>query len=467
MTAARTPSGVGDPRRDDRRARVRPEDFRISETGAGVTWAGEPRPGLPLLHWPGGAICEPAWVWFAHSVTIGRLVPSSLSVEAYALRDWFAFQWRRGVPWHGATDALLREWRADRSGIDAAIPRSGRAKPPSKRQVERCIAIVFAFYAGLPEAMGAGARDEQAGPFARGARARGSPIKSRIVVTETPYGRVERLSWRWAGRVPRRTLRRPTPGAADVARLLAHLRSRAARVPTQRPCRSAPRSAAAVAGRDWMVARCMAEAGLRAAEVAMLDIAALARALGAVGACGLEAACGTDAGDAGREAILARLDALAAAGSRDIEVEITLKGATRGAPFPLGLVRELCAVWLFAGRPAFSGAGGGATTAVFPSLKTGMALSAGSVSDIVQDAFRTIGIASSGHRLRAHFAEELAITLLRERMALNGDRLDEGVEAWVLRRVADALGHASVSTTVTHYVDRAVMRLGRDRANAP
>ncbi len=169
----------------------------------------------------------------------------------------------------------------------------------------------------------------------------------------------------------------------------------------------------------------------------------------------------------GPGAILARLDAVAAAGSHDIEVEITLKGATRGAPFPLGLVRELCAVWLFAGRPALSGAGGGAITAVFTSLKTGVALSARSVSDIVRDAFRAIGIASSGHRLRAHFAEDLAILLLRERMALNGDRLDEGVEAWVLRRVADASGRASVSTTVAHYVDRAVMRLGRDRANAP
>lgn len=447
-------------------------DFRLSSTDSRFHWAGEPRPGLPLLHWPRGAVCEPVYIWFAHSVAAGRVVPSSLLVEAYALRAWLAWLWRRGISWDRPNDQLLREWRAERLAgakqIGGSAPSSRR---PSQRQVERAIAIVFAFYSGLPEAMVMGADRRPypifVGPADASPRC---PVTSRVVQAETRFGWMERSSWRWTGRVPRRRVRRVTPTGSDVGRLLERLRGRAAVEPSRRRTRSAAMQRTLACERDWLMARCMAEAGLRAEEVAGLSVAALARGLEMEGALGLVAASSPVSHDRdGRARILTKLDAITVAGRSVIEVEVTCKGATRAAPFPIPLVRDLLSIGLWVVREAVLRRAAGCDPhdhragSVFLSLKTGFGLSPGSVADVMHDGFRGIGVSSSGHRLRASFAENLAFGLLRERMALNGGVLDESVEAWVLRRVADALGHASIGTTVTHYIDRAILQMGRSQ----
>lgn len=445
-------------------------DFRLSWTDGRFRWAGEPRPGLPLLHWPGGAVCEPVYVWFAHSVTAGRVVPSSLLVEAYALRAWLAWLWRRGIPWERPTDQLLREWRAERlAGAKRTAADAPRSRRPSQRQVERAIAIVFAFYSGLPEAMVLGADRRPHPVFVGPAEASPRrPVTSQVVRVETPFGWMERQSWRWAGRVPRRRVRRVTPTGSDVGRLLERLRGRAAVEPSRRRTRSAAVHRTLACERDWLMARCMVEAGLRAEEVAALSISALARALDAEGAPGLAAVSDPASHDReGRARMMTRLDAITSAGRSVVELEVTCKGATRAAPFPIPLMRDLLSIGLWVVRHAVPRAALGLAPhdhragAVFLSLKTGLGLAPGSVADIMQDGFQGIDVGSSGHRLRAFFAENLALELLRERMALNGGVVDESVEAWVLRRVADALGNASVGTTVAHYVDRAILRLAR------
>ena len=58
-------------RRPQEFAPYRSTDFRLTTTDERFVWAGEPKPGMPLLRWPGGAICEPVYLYFAHSVSIG------------------------------------------------------------------------------------------------------------------------------------------------------------------------------------------------------------------------------------------------------------------------------------------------------------------------------------------------------------------------------------------------------------
>ena len=101
----------------------------------------------------------------------------------------------------------------------------------------------------------------------------------------------------------------------------------------------------------------------------------------------------------------------------------------------------------------------------FLSSKTGKEMLLGTVADLVADAFADLGLRGSGHRLRAHFATELALRLLQERLPLNGGIYDAAIENWELLHVAEALGHASVSTTTRHYVDLALMRLLSRKTN--
>jgi hypothetical protein len=166
----------------------------------------------------------------------------------------------------------------------------------------------------------------------------------------------------------------------------------------------------------------------------------------------------------GWDTILSGLNHLERSHRTNIYVEILGKGdVVRQAPFPIDLVRDLLAIGIWGirhsqitrwadGRAAFV-----PPPELFLSEKTGGPLSAGSIGDVVKDAFNACGIDGSGHRLRAYFATKLASRLWAEYFAGNGFRWDQRVENMVLDKVAEALGHRHVTITVRHYLDLALL----------
>lgn len=76
----------------------------------------------------------------------------------------------------------------------------------------------------------------------------------------------------------------------------------------------------------------------------------------------------------------------------------------------------------------------------------------------MKDAFTAVGVEGSGHRLRAHYATMTAARIWDECLAMNGYRFDQTVMNMALDRLAEALGHSSVTTTVRHYIDMALLQ---------
>ena len=465
-----------------------PVDFEITYTDDGWTWAGETRPGLPILHYPDGSVCEPVLLYFGYSAEMSLASTSSMRVEAYAVREFLCFLWNRGLRWDQADDRALREWRERQKQSTAAIDqrrRSERAgtskgRGPAKkvvrtspRQVERKIAFVVEFYRLLPEAMCLERNGKPWPAFVGSARSKKAfPIKTKTYSVRTPFGRRTVSRWVGAARLPAGTVRRPAPTQAVVGRILARLRSAAAIEPTCRPTRSAIGQSRQESERNWLQGRCEAEAGLRCEEVVDLSLPALARALAEEGIGGGLAGMGGITGkllgmpnEEARDRIIADLEDLAVAGRQDLGVEVTCKGRTRKAPFPIPLVRDLLQIGLWTVRAAQvrnwteQHPGYVPPSNVFLSFKTGRGLTPGALGDVIKAAFEPEGLLGSGHRLRAFFGTELALRLLQVRLSLNGYRYDLGVEQWVLQHVAEAMGHAQPSTTVASYVDRALMRL--------
>jgi len=95
---------------------------------------------------------------------------------------------------------------------------------------------------------------------------------------------------------------------------------------------------------------------------------------------------------------------------------------------------------------------------VLLSFKTKAAMTAGAVGDIMKGAFKSLDIEGSGHRLRAHYATMTAARLWDECFAMNGYRFDQTVVNMPLDRLAEALGHSKVTTTVRFYLDMALLK---------
>ena len=445
-----------------------PAEFRIGRTGAGFRWEGEGWPGLPLLFLPDGRLFEPILLHFAFKAATGRARPSSMRPECYALREYLAWLHWRGLDWRGATDRTLREWRGWQKDSRAASPGAARPRPPSDTQIQRKLAAVFGFYLSAPLAMQFGPGFPGPGAFV-GERGSGLPITSKEVAAVLPDGRrVARTVWADAGRATRDGVRRDAPTPALVARVLASIRGRAVSAGSARS-----EAAVLLAERDWLMARCAAEAGLRADEIASMSIQSLARALAGDGAWPTGRRWTDDSAlpdlskDAVRRATLLReLRSLARHGRTAIGVKVTCKGVERLAPFPIALVEDLLEIGVWTVRAAMMPAGGNGggrpvVSEVFLSARTGQALVAGSVSDVLKGGFDAAGVLGSGHRLRAAFSVALALRLVEERLPLNRFTYDAQLERAVLLEVAQALGHARTSVTVRHYVDLALMRLFR------
>jgi len=449
--------------------RITPSDFRLTFAGGDLRWAEESRPGLPILRWPDGTICEPVTAYFGYSTEVKRVKPGSMRVEAYAIREWLAFLANARRRWDEADDGLLSRWRENHREDIA----SGKIKTA---RVAHKLECVFRFYQLLPKALPLDEDGSAMRPFIGT-----SAIRDEVVfplTTKAPFGARRGGSDIWSGTERARNVRgsrRGTPDERQVAKILAWLRSKPDRHVSRRRGAEAHRTPLLESERNWLMGRCMVDGGLRAREVADMGLNGLARALRleslplpklAADSVGqgphiLDLLAG-DPG--GREAILAGLEALSARGRMCLYVEVTGKGSkTRMVPLPIDLVRDLLQIGVWTVRRArlAEWAGPHAATpppVLFLSSKTKGAMTSGTIGDLMKDAFVETGIEGSGHRLRAHFATMMAARLLDDCLAQNNYRLDYGVENMVLERLAEALGHARVTTTLTHYVEMAKLQ---------
>lgn len=447
--------------------RVVPSDYRLTFGGHDLVWAGENRPGLPILRWPDGTICEPVTTYFGWSSEIRRVSPGSMKVEAYAIREWLAFMSNARRRWDDPDDGMLRRWRESHFDRVAA----GRVTPT---RLAHKIACVFEFYRRLPDALpldGDAART----PFV-GKEALRNGVTFPLTSKEVLVGRKGRMTDVWSGTERNRSVRmqrRPTPEGHQVLGLLTWLRSRPDNRTCRRPGSEARQVSMLEAERNWLVGRCMAEAGLRAQETADLGLQGLADALRRE-SIALDRLNAHHTGQnrhildmlsgspEGRDEVQAGLDALSARGRQCLYVRVTGKGnKQRLAPFPIDLVRDLLNVGVWTVRRARLNAQPRVSElppVLFLSSKTGGPLKSGSVGDLMKAAFRAKRFSGSGHRLRAYFATEMAARLFEECLALNNHRLDQSVENMVLERLAEALGHSRVTTTMRHYIEMAKLR---------
>jgi len=450
---------------------VVPSNLRLTIIGGDIPWAGERQRGLPLLRWPSGAICEPVTVYLGWSLETRRVSPGSLKQEAYILREWLAFLLNLRKQWFDVDDDLLKAWRASASG-------RRRGETPSARRIERKLQVIFDFYRLIPKSLPYREDGSRRLPFVappdRDVDDR-SPVSSKHVISPRPNAG---LMWLYGERHGNHHRRRPTPSEDQAECIISNLRSRPERNRSGRDGWRGLNEDTLLAERNWLVGRCAAEAGLRAAEVAALEIEQIRSALaredlsvpglvarrGRVGGQGLE-----DMERGARSTLLQALARLDARGRRFLEVEIVGKGRKRRmVPFPIRLVEDLVNIGLWSIRSTQIARWKEIDSSLCPtdhlflSLKTRGPLTAAAIGDILKRAFAQTGVTGSGHRLRAYCATMAAADLLEEAFLTNGGRLDAGAVNGALDRLAAKLGHARVTTTLRHYVEQAQLQLQSD-----
>lgn len=450
-------------------ASVSPSDFRLTFADADFYWAGERRPGLPFLRWPDGTLCEPVLAYFGYSAEIARVKISSMKPEAYAIREWLAFVTSRGTRWDEADDLLLRQWRdSQRDGVEAGELEG--------RQIQRKLDCVFEFYRLLPEAL---PLDEN-GDLRRLLVGKNNVRKREIypITSKMEKGLYDNIREVWSGAesIGQKKVKRPTPNETQVEKILTWLRSKDNRQSSGRFGTDTHQLSLLETERNWLIGRVMSDGGLRAQEASDLTVEAIAKALRSEAVPMPHGTPGKLTGgrqfiDAvsdtpeARTSVLAALDALEARHRRCIYVEITGKGGkTRMAPFTVDLVRDILEVGIWTVRKqqidtwAARDRRFEVPAQVFLSFKMKGRMQAGTISDIMKDAFNAVGIDGSGHRLRAHYATMMAARLWDEGFAMNGYRFDQTVVNMTLERLAEAMGHSQVTTTVRHYLDMALLK---------
>ncbi len=413
--------------------------------------------GLPLLHWLDGTVCEPVLAYFAWSAEKRRVAIASMRGEAYAIRQWFAFCASIKVAWDEPSDASLAAWR------DAMEGDSGQ--DIEKSRVERKLRQVFDFYWLLPRAMPICTDGVGTPSFV--VEADGAAPASRNILTFRMAKGVP--AWSGATTASRISFPRPTPSAQEVADILTRLRTGAV---DARNVAGGEKLRLLMAERNWLMGRCMAEAGLRAQEVADLSMSAIDEMLTRAGLLErvrrqrgrhrLDALCKNETG---WSTLINGIERLEREHRQTLRIRIDGKGSkARLAAFPLDLVRDIleigvCAVrrWQLVRWIAIDH-DHAPPTCLFLSTKTKRGFTAGGVGDLMKAAFAAKPVISgSGHRLRAFYATSTAIRIFRESLATTGGVLTRATVEFALRLIAEALGHSSSSTTVRFYLDIAML----------
>lgn len=385
--------------------------------------------------------------------------------EAYTLREWFVYIANRGIDIFDVNDVVLEEWRTDQGWLASSDrkrrTRSERVAHKKRIQIERKVHRVFEFYLYYPHALpfdSSGLRTQAlVGDNSKGAN---FPIGCKVGIHRRR--KREYLLWDRA-EYQRPIVRSPkVPSEVDVQKVLNYLRGRGFRE-QQQTRQPMPSDTARILGdRNWTIARTMIGGGLRCEEVSDLTVDAFSIALQEAGitktAVDLDAVS-NDANEKRR--IIARLLSLRdGAEYAHIDVFVTGKNSkSRYAPFELSAFVDILDVAIWGCRRELTtGLLGGAPANVFLSHKTLEKLEAKSIGDIIGDAFRKTNIKGSAHKLRSFFATVTAAHLWREYFSHNQYRFDEMLVNNTLQRLATAMGHSSVNTTLKFYMSESLFR---------
>ncbi|MBY5700919.1 site-specific integrase [Rhizobium leguminosarum] len=340
------------------------------------------------------------------------------------------------------------------------------SKEASEDQIERKISWVFDFYKDIQKAM----------PHDRAGNPRPSLVASptSVVGTAPIHSKIVRHEGRdilaWMGSLPRKKyIPDPTvPAKESVQRVLTAIRS-----PKPDDLAELETKKIRKRERDWLMASTMAGAGFRAVEVSRLKMSDLTNGLRRDGILdGIATKFGSfsclsdfSRNTKAQEAILHNIKSFVQKQQRKyLFVRIIGKGEKpRDAPFTPELVGDLLTVGVWGYRhqmieefklrdPSYI-----APDNLFISGKSKQAYKAGSISDILQNAFVDADVEGSGHDLRKFYATHMASVILEEHIGRMNGQMSEAVINTVFNRVADALGHSTVTTTVKHYVDMALI----------
>jgi len=444
-------------------------DFRLTFAKDNFIWSNAPRPGLPLLRWPDGTLCEPVLYYFCYSAEKKRVKISSMGPESFTLRQWLVYLANNGLTLFDVDDDLMEKWRTDQGWIVAS---KGKGKSKLTKgdlatnlRIGRKLKHVFDFYRTLPMAMRF-TWDGKRTPvyvgenvdgrrFPIGTKRQWNGVKKR---DEDVWVRAEKLE------PPVRFPKVATPEQVQV--LYNYLRGRGFREQQKLKLAFPPEDAEMLGARDWLIARTMAAGGLRCQECSDLSVRQLAEALHASGITDeildLDAISEDDALKRKiKQKVLSLKDADEFA---FLLVRITGKGSgsgtERSAPFPPSLICDLLefGVWGCRRRLLAKSQDGTNSDFIFLSEMTKSGLTSGSVGDIIGRGFRMCRIKKSAHDLRGFFATNTAASLWKEYFASNHYRFDQALVNKVLDNLARFMGHSQVTTTIKYYLDQPLFK---------
>ncbi|OJH54168.1 hypothetical protein ATN81_14960 [Agrobacterium pusense] len=438
--------------------------MRLTFAGSELIWAGAPRPGLPILRWQSGMICEPVLYYFGHSAEKRRVKISSMPSEAYTIREWIVYLANRGLTVFDASNKLMEEYRTSQGWV-FSIDRKGRKKAnpadlATNFRIETKLHRIFEFYRHLPMAMPIQPGGEATQTFV----GENNGPKIFPIGSKMAFNRRKKKNYPvWVGSSGVKKLFGDPriPSKATVARVYAQLRGKGFREQQRLKLAFPPEKAEMQGIRNWLLARTIVGGGLRCKELSELTVHQIAKALVDSGITRnlLDLDFLADDPVAQQELVGKILSRKRGTEHASISVHIDGKGDNpRHAPFEPSLIADILVhgVWncrkiqLAEWResnprlkvPSF----------VFLSHQSFDKLDPGSIGDIIGKAFRALGLEGSAHKLRGYYATVLASELWKQYFARYRYRFDNALVNDVMNRVATALGHQSVTTTIKFYV---------------
>lgn len=443
-------------------------DFRLTFAKDNFQWSEAPRPGLPLLRWPDGTLCEPVLYYFGYSAVEKRVKISSMKPEAYSLRAWFTWLANKGLNYLDANDEILERWRTEQGWV--RVKKTGASSKLTPKEldanfnIERKLHHIFEFYRNLPFAMPRTwngmqvplfvGNNKPSPQFPIGLKKRDSQRKKReydVWVRSTSNS--QRL------RVPE------VPSKAELTTLYNYLRGQGFREQQRLKLAFPPEELHVLSERNWLLARTMAAGGLRSNEASILSVADISKALHDFGITESELdLCSIKHDEALKTRIRQRVLSLQNADEFSfILVKIVGKGPNIGkvrhAPFPPSLICDLLdGIWGFRSQQVAIWSrgknGDRPCDNMFLSHKAkNKKMSSGAIGDIIGKAFRACGIKRGAHSLRAYFATTTAAALWKDYFAQNHYHFDPALVNMVLDNLARFMGHTRVSTTLKFYLD--------------
>ena len=414
----------------------------ILKLGKSFELSGVKLPGFPCPLNSKGGLILPAVDYLSERAVYQRVSMGTLLQEAYILKDWFTYCEVRHRSWREPNDQFLHDWR-----IYLERRRYGRREqdPEAWSRNNRKISVVFHFYHLIQTTLHTFKNAVVGDPGRDG----GVETPLTMILSE-PEGMIQggkpvvlhRVRY---GNKPEVMAGRPTPRPSDVDAII---------------LKASDRSKDFASSTHYLMARCMAQAGLRAIGVTGLSIRAIAdgllgedTALHARGRMAELDLHGMARSWADRTTVLSALSDLEKRYRKHVFIKVTEKRqVTRSVAMPIGLVKELLG-YVWDERCSFLATGpepirqSGLPDAIFISMKTGKAFETKSISNLVSEAFRKAEVAGSAHRLRAAYAEEVVRDAYLRARAVHGRNFDPE-SVWLL--VREALGHKDFGTAKSY-----------------